>query len=151
MKLHSLEHVGTEAFPEPIEIDFDQLPDILVACGPIGTGKTTLLDLITASIYLTMPYRSGPLYQSFTKAGYVRVHLSHRGKRYHHVLTVDPKARKTEAQLFENDVLVGGPTQKAFNNQDAGNLRAVGPVPGDVVRRAVFADLDGAAGDVHGD
>jgi exonuclease SbcC len=114
MRVRSIEHVGTEAFPEPIAIDFDQLPDILVACGPVGSGKTTFLDLIAASLYLTMPYRSGPLHASFSKLGYVRLHFSHRGKDYHTVLTVDPKAKKTEAQLYENDQLIGGPTQKTF-------------------------------------
>ena len=75
MRLHSFAHVGTDPFQEPVEIDFDQLPDIVVACGPVGSGKTTTLDLIAASMHLTMPFRAGAIHSNFTKAGYVRTQV----------------------------------------------------------------------------
>jgi DNA repair exonuclease SbcCD ATPase subunit len=114
VRILSFEHKGTEAFPQPVSINFEQLPDIVVACGPIGAGKTTGLDLIAASMYLTMPYRAGALYSSFVAPGYVRVRSTHRGHEYYAVLTIDPKVRKTEAMLYEDGQPIAGPNQAEF-------------------------------------
>lgn len=121
----SLSHAGSHAFPGEITINFAQLPSLIAITGANGAGKTTILDLITAALYLTMPYRPTALVRQFVAPGYIDLMWSYNDRTYRSIVHVDPRAEKTEATLTDAaaGVVLAGPLQKNY-------LRAVEQILG---------------------
>lgn len=119
MILHRFTHRGSVAFPNEITVDFDSLPRILAISGPNGAGKTTLLDAIIGALYLTFPFRPGPLHRNFNSGkGFIDLVWSPApaGPRYRSRVNVDPEAERVEASLFPADggPAIAGPLQRGY-------------------------------------
>lgn len=61
MRLHKARLRGWLAFPDEVSIDFDALPEgVIAVCGENGAGKTSLVELLfPGSLYGTLPTRGG--------------------------------------------------------------------------------------------
>lgn len=108
MLLHSIRHMGSVPFAKKeIVLDFDKLEGIIAVTGKNESGKTTLFDLIPGSIWLTMPFRPGPLYKNWAVSGFTELIWSDRpdGTKYQSYIKVDTKSERVEANLR----VVGGP------------------------------------------
>lgn len=138
MILRSIEHVGSYAFAhKPIYVDFENLPLVVCVAGLTGSGKSSLLDLCMAGLYLIMPYRPGPLYRRFAKKGYIRLRWGTAEKYYYSDIRVDPFAEKVEASLYEDP-----------DSRPAGERRPhiAGPLSRDFLKATeqIAGPLDGA-------
>lgn len=132
MILHKFTHRGTVAYPREVSVDFDALPTIIALHGPNGSGKTTFMDLLVTPLYLSMPFRPGPLYKHFEGRGFVDEvwSLVPGGPRYRTRLNVDPAAERVEASLFpaEGGPALAGPLPSNYLKK----LRDLGIPPLDV-------------------
>ncbi|WP_110205481.1 AAA family ATPase [Nocardioides daejeonensis] len=57
MRLHHLEIQAFGPFPEPVEVDFDELSEagLFLLAGPTGAGKTSVLDAVCFALYGDVP------------------------------------------------------------------------------------------------
>lgn len=107
MLLHSIRHVGSVPFAKKeIFLDFDRLDGVIAVTGKNEAGKSSFLDLIPGSLWLTMPFRPGPLYKNWAVPGFIELIWSNQpdGTKYQSYIKVDTKSDRVEANLR----IVGG-------------------------------------------
>lgn len=99
---------GLTRFTTEIALDFDPLPDGLIAvAGSNGSGKTTIMEAMAPGpLYLELPSRPGTLYRLANRrdASMELVH-DYQGRTWRHLIEVDPgtgtSGERTEAYLWE--------------------------------------------------
>jgi len=106
MRLHHLRLRGiTEAFPNEICVDFDSLGEGLIAIvGENGTGKSTLIGSVFATLFRQLPGQKRSLYDFATHPQpEIDLTFSVNGARYRSLLKIDPKSRQMESYLFNGE------------------------------------------------
>ena len=104
MKLHQLSVCGiTEAFPNPVSVDFEALgPGLIALVGDNGAGKSTLIGSVFAGLFRQLPGQKRSLYDFCTNAqSEIDLTFSVNGNSYRSLLRIDPKARQMESYLFD--------------------------------------------------
>ena len=104
MKLHQLSVCGiTEAFPNPVSVDFDALgPGLIALVGENGVGKSTLIGSVFAALFRQLPGQKRSLYDFCTNSQpKIDLTFSVNGNRYRSLLRIDAKARQMESYLFD--------------------------------------------------
>jgi DNA repair exonuclease SbcCD ATPase subunit len=104
MRLKRLALCGlTEAFPNPVSVDFEALgPGLIALVGDNGVGKSTLIGSIFAALFRQLPGQRRSLYDFCTHAHpEIDLTFSVGGESYRSLLKVDPKARQMESYLFD--------------------------------------------------
>src|SRR5512146_3415321 len=102
-------HLGlrglTEAFPNPVSVNFDGLgPGLIAIVGQNGAGKSTLIGSIVAALFRQLPGQRRSLYD-FATHPHPEIDLAFRvnGACFRSLLKLDPKARQMESYLFNSD------------------------------------------------
>jgi DNA repair protein SbcC/Rad50 len=102
-------HLGlrglTEAFPNPVSVNFDGLgPGLIAIIGQNGAGKSTLIGSIFAALFRQLPGQRRSLYD-FATHPHPEIDLAFRvnGACFRSLLKLDPKARQMESYLFNGD------------------------------------------------
>lgn len=102
-------HLGlrglTEAFPNPVSVNFDALgPGLIAIIGQNGAGKSTLIGSIFAALFRQLPGQRRSLYD-FATHPHPEIDLAFRvnGACFRSLLKLDPKARQMESYLFNSD------------------------------------------------
>lgn len=102
-------HLGlrglTEAFPNPVSVNFDGLgPGLIAIIGQNGAGKSTLIGSIFAALFRQLPGQRRSLYD-FATHPHPEINLAFRvnGACFRSLLKLDPKARQMESYLFNSD------------------------------------------------
>jgi exonuclease SbcC len=106
MKIHQVNLCGlTEAFPDPVSVDFDALgPGLIALVGPNGAGKSTLIGSIFAALFRQLPGQKRSLYDFCTHPKpEIDLTFSVNGQRYRSLLKIDPKSRQMESYLFNGE------------------------------------------------
>jgi exonuclease SbcC len=106
MRLHYLRLRGiTEAFPNEVCVDFDNLGEGLIAIvGENGAGKSTLIGSVFAALFRQLPGQKRSLYDFATHPQpEIDLTFSVNGARYRSLLKIDPKSRQMESYLFNGD------------------------------------------------
>ena len=95
----------SEAFPNEISVDFDNLGRGLIAIvGENGAGKSTLIGSIFAALFRQLPGQKRSLYDFATHPQpEIDLTFSVNGARYQSLLKLDPKARQMESYLFNSE------------------------------------------------
>ncbi len=104
MKLKKISICGlTEAFPNPVSVDFEGLGSGLIALvGNNGVGKSTLIGSIFAALFRQLPGQKRSLYDFCTHPHpEIDLTFSVGGESYRSLLKIDPKARQMESYLFD--------------------------------------------------
>src|SRR5215471_2361657 len=118
MKLHYLSVSGiTEAFPNPITVNFEALgPGLIAIVGENGVGKSTLIGSIFAALFRQLPGQKRSLYDFCTHAQpEVDMTFGVNGGRYRSLLKLDPKARQMDSYIFDRQgVALASGKKEAF-------------------------------------
>ena len=128
MKLKKLSVEGITRFDKPVEVDFESLPEGLIAVsGPNGAGKTTLLELSgPGTLFRELPTRSpggslsnwrGP------KGGRSRLVFDLHGSEYTSEVIVDSRGSMTAFLSKDGEQVVSGKVR----DYDAKVSEVVGP------------------------
>lgn len=102
MILHRLTIKGVLAFTDAVTVDFDALPEGLIAIsGPNGSGKTSLLEAAFACLYRRFPSRAGALVDYATaRDAYLSLTFGLPGKgQYTATVRLDHVSRASSAVL----------------------------------------------------
>ena len=106
MRPHNLRLRGiTEAFPNEVCVDFDNLGEGLIAIvGENGAGKSTLIGSVFAALFRQLPGQKRSIYDFATHPQpEIDLTFSVNGARYRSLLKIDPKSRQMESYLFNGD------------------------------------------------
>ena len=90
MRPHVLRFAGIGPYPEPVEIDFDEIGalGLYLIVGPTGAGKTTIFDAIAFALYGEVAGSRQSALKSFVSdhpfqgEPFVELEFSHRGDRW---------------------------------------------------------------------
>ena len=91
MKIHQVNLCGlTEAFPDPVSVDFDALgPGLIALVGPNVAGKSTLIGSIFAALFRQLPGQKRSLYDFCTHPKpEIDLTFSVNGQRYRSLLKI---------------------------------------------------------------
>ncbi|MGH9448609.1 MAG: AAA family ATPase, partial [Terriglobia bacterium] len=105
LKLIRLNLCGlTEAFPNPVSVDFETLgPGLIALVGENGVGKSTLIGSVFAALFRQLPGQKRALYDFCTHAQpEIDLTFSVEGATYRALHKIDPKARQMESYLFDS-------------------------------------------------
>src|SRR5215467_2054941 len=106
MKLHYLSVSGiTEAFPNPITVNFEALgPGLIALVGENGVGKSTLIGSVFAALFRQLPGHKRSLYDFCTNSQpEIDLTFSVNGNRYRSLLKIDPRSRQMESYLLDGE------------------------------------------------
>lgn len=118
MIVETLKHRGTDAFPrDVVEIRRARVGRLTGIGGPTGAGKTTLFEQILAARHGSTAYRDVPLHDQFVVPGVTEMDFTVDPDRYRSVITVDPKAGRTEGMLWKNGNHIAGPLIRDFRKE----------------------------------
>jgi DNA repair protein SbcC/Rad50 len=104
MKLLHLNLTGvSEAFPQPVAVDFEALGRGLIALvGENGVGKSTLINCIFAALFRQLPGQKRSLYDFCTNPRpEIDLTFSVGGMTYRALHKINPQARQMESYLFD--------------------------------------------------
>jgi exonuclease SbcC len=104
MRLRQLSFCGlTEAFPNPVRVDFDALgPGVIALVGENGVGKSTLIGCIFAALFRQLPGQKRSLYDFCTHPKpEIDLTFSVNGATYRALHKINPQARQMESYLFD--------------------------------------------------
>ncbi len=106
MKLLSLALTGiSEAFPQPVAVDFETLrPGLIALVGENGVGKSTLINCIFAALFRQLPGQKRSLYDFCTHPPpEIDLTFSVGGVTYRAPHKINPQARQMETYLFDGE------------------------------------------------
>ena len=104
MRLLKLKVCGlTEAFPQPVSVDFAALgPGLIALVGENGVGKSTLINSIFAALFRQLPGQKRSLYDFCTHPKpEIDLSFSVGGASYRALHKINPQARQMESYLFD--------------------------------------------------
>jgi len=104
MKLSHLKLTGiSEAFPQPVRVDFEMLgPGLIALVGENGVGKSTLIGCIFAALFRQLPGQKRSLYDFCTHATpEIDLTFSVGGATYRALHKINPQGRQMESFLFD--------------------------------------------------
>lgn len=106
MKLLHLNFTGiSEAFPQPVAVDFEALgPGLIALVGENGVGKSTLINCIFAALFRQLPGQKRSLYDFCThpRPG-IDLTFNVGGMTYRALHKINPQARQMESYLFDGE------------------------------------------------
>lgn len=119
MRIRNLYIKGLTVLREPVDIDFTQLPEGLIAItGPNGSGKTSLLSSTFAALYRFLPDRDGPLHKwCHGKDAQINLAFDFNGHAYDARLLIDAVTEKSEAFLTEDGKSIANGKVTAFDKE----------------------------------
>jgi DNA repair protein SbcC/Rad50 len=93
----------TEAFPQPVSVDFAALgPGLIALVGENGVGKSTLINCIFAALFRQLPGQKRSLYDFCTHPKpEIDLSFSVGGASYRALHKINPQARQMESYLFD--------------------------------------------------
>jgi exonuclease SbcC len=93
----------TEAFPQPVRVDFAALgPGLIALVGENGVGKSTLINCIFAALFRQLPGQKRSLYDFCTHPKpEIDLSFSVGGVTYRALHKISPQARQMESYLFD--------------------------------------------------
>lgn len=106
MIIKSLDIKGVLAVRAPLSLDFAQIPagSLVAIVGPIGNGKTTILEAPLAAVHRSFPSREKPPVDYATERdSYIDLRFELAGKNYRARLSMDNLKRSTDAVLQGTD------------------------------------------------
>lgn len=105
MRIRQLKLTGiTEAFPNPVGVDFEALgPGLIALVGENCVGKSTLIGCVFAALFRQLPAQKRSLYDFCTNPHpEIDLSFSIGGVSYRALHKIDPKARQMESYLFDS-------------------------------------------------